>query len=96
MFPKNYVKKEEASSNASPQKAPPGGAAAPPESPKVMNARCEALFDFDGQDSDDLSFKVGDILIITGELDGWFLGKTLDGAKTGIFPSNYVKITSGR
>jgi hypothetical protein len=99
MFPKNYVKKQseaESSSNASPQKAPGGAAASAPESPKVMNARCEALFDFDGQDSDDLSFRVGDILIITGELDGWFLGKTLDGAKTGIFPSNYVKITSGR
>jgi len=71
---------------------------APPHStpaadvPKVMNAKCEALFDFEGNDNDDLAFKKGDILIITGELDGWYLGKTLDGARTGIFPSNYVKI----
>jgi len=60
--------------------------------PRVMNAKCEALFDFDGQDNDDLPFKKGDMLIITGELDGWFLGKTIDGARTGIFPSNYVKL----
>jgi len=98
MFPKTYVKKVSEGeaghhNNASPQKVNPVAGPAPaPDSPKVMNAKCEALYDFDGQDSDDLSFRVGDILIITGELDGWFLGKTLDGSKTGIFPSNYVKI----
>jgi len=70
-----------------------GVAASPSDgAPRVMNAKCEALFDFDGQDNDDLPFKKGDILIITGELDGWYLGKTLDGARTGIFPSNYVKV----
>ena len=47
--------------------------AAGAEVPKLLDAQCAALFDFDGQDDDELSFKAGDILIITGELNGWFL-----------------------
>ena len=35
----------------------------------------QALYDFDGQDADELSFKAGELLIITGELNGWYLGK---------------------
>jgi len=33
---------------------------------------------------------LGDILYVTGELNGWYLGKTQDGSRVGIFPSNYV------
>lgn len=60
--------------------------------PKAMNARCVALFDFAGEDADDLGFKARDRLVITGELDGWFLGRLENGDRTGIFPSNYVRI----
>jgi hypothetical protein len=60
--------------NAAPvANAAPGGGEGG-ETPKLMDARCQALFDFDGQDGDELSFKQGDTLIITGELNGWFLG----------------------
>jgi len=62
------------------------------EQPKLMDARCIALFDFDGQDADELSFKTGDALVITGELNGWYLGRLADGDKAGIFPSNYVEL----
>lgn len=51
------------------------GAAAPAEVPKLLDAHCAALFDFDGQDEDELSFKAGQTLVITGELNGWYLGK---------------------
>jgi len=50
---------------------PAAGGAAGGEVPKLMDAQCAALFDFDGQDDDELSFKAGQTLIITGELNGW-------------------------
>ena len=62
------------------------------EQPREMDARCEALFDFSGQDVDELSFKKGDQLIITGELNGWYLGKIEHTPQVGIFPSNYVSV----
>ena len=66
--------------------------AAAPEQPREMDARCEALFDFVGQDVDELSFKKGDQLVITGELNGWYLGKIENTQQVGIFPSNYVSV----
>jgi hypothetical protein len=59
-----------AATSASPA-AQPGEAAAAAEVPKLMSATCAALFDFEGQDDDELTFKVGDSLVITGELNGW-------------------------
>ena len=72
--------------------APADPPAAGPEQPREMDARCEALFDFIGQDVDELSFKKGDQLIITGELNGWYLGKIENTQQVGIFPSNYVSV----
>ena len=72
--------------------AAPGGGAGSPEQPREMDARCEALFDFVGQDVDELSFKKGDQLVITGELNGWYLGKIEHTNSVGIFPSNYVSV----
>ena len=85
-----------ASGEGVPGEAGPGGMGAgaggpgAPEQPREMDARCEALFDFVGQDVDELSFKKGDQLIITGELNGWYLGKIQNTNAVGIFPSNYV------
>ncbi len=69
---------------------------APEDLPKPMMATCEALYDFEGVDKDELSFKVGETLQITGELNGWYLGhRANDTVKIiGIFPSNYVRIIS--
>lgn len=99
---------EEGASNgvaASPVAAPPaapapgeaspavGGEASPAgEQPKLLDATCTALFDFEGQDDDELSFKVGQQLVITGELNGWYLGRVQGSERTGIFPSNHVQI----
>jgi hypothetical protein len=50
----------------------PTPAAGTAEVPKLMSATCTALFDFVGQDADELTFKVGDRLVITGELNEWW------------------------
>ena len=70
--------------------APSASSSASPEQPREMDARCEALFDFVGQDVDELSFSKGEQLVITGELNGWYLGKRQGTNQVGIFPSNYV------
>lgn len=60
------------------------------DAPRLINATCVALYDFEGQDTDELSFRAGEKLVITGELNGWYLGRQESGTKVGIFPSNYV------
>lgn len=62
------------------------------DAPKLLNQACLALFDFEGQDDDELSFAAGETLVITGELNGWYLGRKATGEKVGIFPSNYVQM----
>ncbi len=57
-----------------------------------MTGKCEAIFDFVGSGVDELSFKQGEILHITGELNGWFIGKSSDSKRTGIFPANHVTL----
>lgn len=51
----------------------------------------QALFDFEGVEEDDLPFAEGDIITVTGELDGsdWMSGSF--NGHSGIFPSAYVK-----
>lgn len=83
-FPANYVELQNDAGAA--------GGAVGADQPKLMEGRCEALYDFVAQGPDELSFKAGDILHVTGELNGWYLGRTSDGSKVGIFPSNYVKM----
>ncbi|KAI8047516.1 uncharacterized protein B0P05DRAFT_565785 [Gilbertella persicaria] len=50
----------------------------------------KALFDFTGQNDDEISFKTGDIIAVVNEIDkGWWLGEI--NAKRGIFPVNYTE-----
>lgn len=50
----------------------------------------KAEYDYDAKDTDELSFKEGDILtVVKLQSDGWCLGR-LKG-KTGVFPTNFVK-----
>ncbi|KAI8327118.1 hypothetical protein EDC96DRAFT_532760 [Choanephora cucurbitarum] len=50
----------------------------------------KALFDFNGQNDDEISFKTGEIIAVINEIDkGWWLGEVH--SKRGIFPVNYTE-----
>ncbi|KAI9349130.1 hypothetical protein BDR26DRAFT_833741 [Obelidium mucronatum] len=60
-------------------------APAPPSGPRVV-----ALYDFQGQREGDLSFKVGDEIVVTQEsANDWWTGRI--GIREGVFPANYVE-----
>ncbi|NXU76540.1 MYO1F protein, partial [Oreotrochilus melanogaster] len=70
------------------QRPPPAGR--PKPQPKVVAPRCRALYQYIGQDVDELSFNVGDIIdILLEDISGWWKGR-LHG-KEGLFPGNYVQ-----
>ncbi|KAJ1030048.1 hypothetical protein NDA16_000961 [Ustilago loliicola] len=59
-------------------------------SAQSIPSRAQAMYDFNGQEQGDLSFKTGDIIQVTGEEDEMWWRGTLDG-RTGIFPRSYVR-----
>lgn len=62
----------------------------PPTRPKPALPKCEALYSYDAQDVDELTFDVGDLIeVIKQDSSGWWLGR-LKG-KRGLFPAVYVK-----
>uniref|UniRef100_A0A8B9G4N0 Myosin IF n=1 Tax=Amazona collaria TaxID=241587 RepID=A0A8B9G4N0_9PSIT len=70
------------------QRPPPAGR--PKPQPKAAVPRCQALYQYIGQDMDELSFNVGDIIdILLEDISGWWKGR-LHG-KEGLFPGNYVQ-----
>ncbi|NXT53306.1 MYO1F protein, partial [Pluvianellus socialis] len=70
------------------QRPPPAGR--PKPQPKAAVPRCQALYQYIGQDVDELSFNVGDIIdILLEDISGWWKGR-LHG-KEGLFPGNYVQ-----
>ncbi|NWS60894.1 MYO1F protein, partial [Chunga burmeisteri] len=70
------------------QRPPPAGRPKPQS--KVAVPRCQALYQYIGQDVDELSFNVGDIIdILLEDISGWWKGR-LHG-KEGLFPQNYVQ-----
>ncbi|XP_067131867.1 unconventional myosin-Ie-like [Centruroides vittatus] len=73
---------------------PAGGRPKPPTRPKPRPKpefpKCEALYSYDAQDVDELTFDVGDLIeVIKEDPSGWWLGRLR--GKRGLFPAIYVK-----
>uniref|UniRef100_A0A8C8HUU8 Osteoclast-stimulating factor 1 n=1 Tax=Oncorhynchus tshawytscha TaxID=74940 RepID=A0A8C8HUU8_ONCTS len=75
---------------ASVSRPPPGGGRPKPApKPKPQVPQCKALYAYDAQDTDELSFNADDVIdIIKEDASGWWTGRLR--AKQGLFPNNYV------
>ncbi|KAM4014231.1 unconventional myosin-Ie-like isoform 1-T1 [Anomaloglossus baeobatrachus] len=71
----------------------PGGGRskpAPKPKPQPQLPRCRALYAYDAQDTDELSFNANDVLdIVREDPSGWWQGKLR--GREGLFPGNYVE-----
>ncbi|XP_029430428.1 unconventional myosin-Ie isoform X2 [Rhinatrema bivittatum] len=68
---------------------PAGGRPKPQPKPKPQVPQCKALYAYDAQDTDELSFNANDIIdIIKEDQSGWWTGRLR--GKQGLFPNNYV------
>ncbi|KAM9309228.1 LOW QUALITY PROTEIN: myosin IEb [Pholidichthys leucotaenia] len=58
--------------------------------PKPRTPQCRALYAYDAQDTDELSFNAEDIIdILTEDISGWWFGRLR--GREGMFPGNYVE-----
>ncbi|XP_056141830.1 myosin IEb [Lampris incognitus] len=69
---------------------PGAGRPKPAPKPKPRSPQCRALYAYDAQDTDELSFNTDDVLeILTEDPSGWWFGRLR--GKEGMFPGNYVE-----
>ncbi|KAM9857010.1 SH3 domain-containing protein 19 [Aulostomus maculatus] len=84
-FPISHVKALSDSPNSIPARKPR------PPSAAVSGPRCVARFDFEGENSDELSFSEGDVIQLKAYVgEEWAQGQI--GASAGIFPVNFVEV----
>ncbi|XP_076800330.1 unconventional myosin-Ie-like isoform X2 [Clavelina lepadiformis] len=68
----------------------PGGARPKPRPKPVALPKCKALYAYDAQDTDEISFDYGAIIeIVKEDPSGWWTGRFHN--KEGLFPGNYVE-----
>ncbi|XP_043116509.1 myosin IEb isoform X1 [Puntigrus tetrazona] len=69
---------------------PGSGGPKPKPKPRPRTPQCRALYAYDAQDTDELSFQADDIIeIIFEDPSGWWQGRLR--GKEGMFPGNYVE-----
>ncbi|XP_041087042.1 unconventional myosin-If-like isoform X2 [Polyodon spathula] len=69
---------------------PPAVTGRPKPQARPQGPRCRALYQYVGQDTDELSFNVNDVIdILNEDISGWWRGKFK--GKEGLFPGNYVE-----
>ncbi|XP_027005416.1 myosin IEb [Tachysurus fulvidraco] len=69
---------------------PGSGVPKPAPRPKPRSPQCRALYAYDAQDTDELSFNADDIIdILNEDPSGWWYGRLR--GREGMFPGNYVQ-----
>ncbi|KAM6995458.1 myosin IEb [Tautogolabrus adspersus] len=69
---------------------PGAGRPKPAPRPKPRSPHCRALYAYDAQDTDELSFNADDVIeILTEDPSGWWFGRLR--GREGMFPGNYVE-----
>ncbi|CAK6982730.1 LOW QUALITY PROTEIN: myosin IEb [Scomber scombrus] len=69
---------------------PGTGRPKPAPKPKPRSPQCRALYAYDAQDTDELSFNTDDVIeILTEDPSGWWYGRLR--GREGMFPGNYVE-----
>ncbi|KAL6109895.1 uncharacterized protein ACO6RY_12938 [Pungitius sinensis] len=69
---------------------PGSGRPKPAPKPKPRSPQCRALYAYDAQDTDELSFNANDVIeILTQDPSGWWFGRLR--GREGMFPGNYVE-----
>ncbi|XP_026210649.1 intersectin-1 isoform X2 [Anabas testudineus] len=105
-FPKSYVKlisatmtapantttRSKNTSEPGISDSPPNGKRPSPSPTKPSDSGEEyvAMYTYESNEQGDLSFQQGDIVMVTRKEGDWWTGMV--GNKTGVFPSNYVKL----
>lgn len=58
----------------------------------ILQRVYRALYDYQAQDMDEVSFKEGDLIFEIDPIDaGWMTGKVERTGKTGMLPANYLQ-----
>ncbi|KAM3613650.1 uncharacterized protein V6R79_002895 [Siganus canaliculatus] len=69
---------------------PGAGRPKPAPKPKPRSPQCRALYAYDAQDTDELSFNADDVIeILSEDPSGWWFGRLR--GREGMFPGNYVE-----